>query len=968
MLNFKTLYSMKFKKLWPLLLVLTLFSCQKQDAVGDLHNTVDIYQKIEQEKQRLHEKVESGDESKIYPALKRLQEIGDWEYVLSAARSLDKLSQTEKSILTAKNYWLHNDFLDAEEELRALSEEQQADPRVQRLLATLEIEAWQLKDAENRLKTILEKDSGDMESKIVLGRSLVLQKKYDQALALAQKMVKEQPDNAAGYFLESDVYFWDQNPEKAEKFVKRGLELDPLNADARFSYGYAIWRRIDATQLDDMVAQWEIALKLNPLHFKSHWHLGNGHTNLTFSDYADPQEDEIRKKLDKADSLFTGGEVEKAIEATREVGKTYPESVLPQMHEASLLYNDFEAKNRPENLRKAEKLFVEILNHKKHYGPAHNGLAAVIKSERIPYLYDYDSLHQKMEHPKITNMEDLLEVFPDVAYYPGNSVKGMVWNQMYAAVVYFPFLVKQHRSFTIPPLHKDLAIVMKAPYFRFNTTFDNRQWMDIRGVGSGAAGIGYVERGAYGERNVILHEYTHLYHQQVMTDQEKRAIRAHYYNAMEKGLTLDYYSQNNEHEYFAQTYPAYFEPEKVHPLDFKSMNATPEFRKKDPEMYAFIDSLVKKQKAYLAGDKSAMAANWAQVYVNLAQREYKSNTEKAHRYIEKALEFDQDYLPAYMSSIRFLTEEKQFKEAADKLSAAKAIDDQYAPIYIREAELSRAEHPDATEEQAALYEKAYTLETDLMERAANASRLRDFYFEKGMLAQALEAADEYVQTGSTISTYLRDSREEARAFAAWQRAILGKSGQLEILDSLVSKRPFNYTLRKRYAEALLAHKKDSAIIEVLEPAYKDLTASKVYRPDYEVLMAMAYERINEEQKSQDFIRQAKEHSINSDEWSPDSRYKLISLLIRLGELDQAEDLLHKETETGNQVYDSEFLSTQAELWLKKRNEGEALPLIEEALKLYPYQTQALQLLKDFKEEESKANRLYGEYEKSYDEL
>jgi hypothetical protein len=89
------------------------------------------------------------------------------------------------------------------------------------------------------------------------------------------------------------------------------------------------------------------------------------------------------------------------------------------------------------------------------------------------------------------------------------------------------------------------------------TTFDNRQWMDIRGVGSGAAAIEYVERGAFLERNVILHEYVHLFHGRVLTDAENRKIRSLYYQAMKEKRTLDYYSQNNESEYFAQTYPAY---------------------------------------------------------------------------------------------------------------------------------------------------------------------------------------------------------------------------------------------------------------------------------------------------------------------------------------------------------------------------------------------------------------------------
>src|SRR5690606_40507869 len=41
---------------------------------------------------------------------------------------------------------------------------------------------------------------------------------------------------------------------------------------------------------------------------------------------------------------------------------------------------------------------------------------------------------------------------------------------------------------------------------------------------------------------------------------------------------------------------------------------------KDPETYAFIDSMVVRHRAYLDGDASALASNWAQAYVRLSQQ------------------------------------------------------------------------------------------------------------------------------------------------------------------------------------------------------------------------------------------------------------------------------------------------------------------------------------------------------------
>ncbi|NNU33438.1 hypothetical protein HK413_03365 [Mucilaginibacter sp. S1162] len=268
--------------------------------------------------------------------------------------------------------------------------------------------------------------------------------------------------NAGAYQLEADVYFWDQHPEQAEAPLKRSLMINPYNADARFSYGYAIWRRVDATQLNAMAAQWEVALAVNPLHFATHWHWGNGHTNLTYADYAQKDDDEVRKALEKADALFSANKIDEAIAYTRTVQQQYPTSVLPLMHRGSLYYSAFDM-DRKLRLDSAENIFRQILLRKKHYGPAHNGLSAVIKSKRIPYLSIYDSVTRVLQNVKITDMKNFEQVFPDVSYYPGTLAKAMVWNQMYAATVYFPFLSKQNRSFRVSPLHIDRLLPCTRP-------------------------------------------------------------------------------------------------------------------------------------------------------------------------------------------------------------------------------------------------------------------------------------------------------------------------------------------------------------------------------------------------------------------------------------------------------------------------------------------------------------------------
>ncbi len=932
-----------------------LLSTSTSWAQDLINNQREILKQLAKEREGLLQQIKENA-SNSYVTLSRLLDIGEWNNIEVKINQNSNLSSLQKTLLHVKFQWLNNEFETCQKLLDALPAADKKSIEVRRWLAILDIEAWRLTEAEESTKELL-KQKNDIETSLVLGRTLLLQKKYEEALILSNALIKEFPKDAEGYFLKADICFWDQKPKEAEEALLQGLALEPFNADARFYYGYAIWRRIDATQLDDMVGQWEIALALNPLHYQTHWHLGNGHTNLTFADYVDQHEKEIRVELQVADDLFTNNAINDAFQKIANVKLKYKNSVLPDMHRASLIYGDFDAADRKKRLDEAEKILLGILSTKKHYGPAHNALSAVIKSKRIPFLKTYYDIMENLKNPNITNLNDFLEIFPDVAYYPGDVVKGMAWNQLYTSVVYFPFLVKQHRLFVIPPLHNDLAIAMKAPYFRFNTTFDNRQWMDIRGVGSGAAAIEYVERGAFDERNVLLHEYVHLFHSQVLTDEQNRRIKALYYNAMEKGLTLDYYSQNNESEYLAQTYPAYFEKFKVHPLDFKSMNTTNDLKQKDPEMYSFLDELINKEKAYLAGDKNAMASNWAQVYLNLANNALKSSIEESNLFLDTALVYDSNYIPAHLAYAKNNISEKKFEEADRRISIAKRINPNYAPIYTLEAELLVAASPSEIEKQATLYRKAYDLEDDFMIKAQNHLLLRNFYFKGGYLREAMEVAEEYAKNGSEISTYLRDRKTDSKSFVAWQKGLHKHKEYLSDLSNMVSQKPFNYTLRAQYIEALIANGQYNDALVNLNDVYRNLNATQIQRPDFELLYLELYSATNNKIEFERILNKFNVKDSDPSKLDAMNSLKLVDILITMDRLDLAKPYFQKIISDGSTIFKASKNIIEAKLFLLDNDEQNAFICIEKAIHLYPYHKDLTNTLSLFKDNQPRVKKL-----------
>jgi tetratricopeptide (TPR) repeat protein len=877
------------------------------------------------------------------PKIRRMLELGMWKEAESRIAQ-NKMPSEDFKLLTAEDLILHNEFVKAEAVVNGVLKKQPANTAALLLKATLEIQAWRLPSAATICTKILQKDKANEQASLLLGRSLLLQKKYPAALNIAKKLQQQNAKSAGAYQLEADVYFWDQHPELAEAPLKKSLAIDPYNADARFSYGYAIWRRIDATQLNAMAAQWEIALALNPLHFSTNWHWGNGHTNLTYADYAAKDDEEVRKALAPADSLFSANKIADAIEFTRVIQKKYPASVLPLMHRGSIYYSAFDNESKA-RLDSAENIFKQILLRKKHYGPAHNGLSAVIKSKRIPYLAIYDSITNVLKTTKIKDLENFERVFPDVAYYPGEIAKAMAYNQLYAATVYFPFLSKQGNVFRVSPLHIDLAITMNSPSFRYNTTFDNRQWMDIRGVGSGAADIEYVERGAYEERNVILHEYVHLYHGRVLTDDENRQVRKHYYKAMAEHRTLDYYSQNNESEYFAQTYPAYFEPVKVHPLDFKSMNTRADLISKDPEMYDFIDKLVKKQRAYLAGDKSAMASNWSQVYLNISRRIERKDVQKAIAYLDTALTYDSKYLPAYLGQAQIKMRQKDFAAAEDWLKKAEAVNAKYAPIYADYADLVAAKYDDkkidaktAVADQAAYLKKSIQLEDDYQELAGLNMALREMYRTNGMVTEAIATAEEYGKKGAGVSTYLRDRKDDAVAFAANLKSALGDETAVKVLGGLVAQKPQNFEYRNLYADALAANKNYPAAIATIQEAQRILSASGNQRSDYSLRIAEFYQELGQKDSLNKYMAPflAEKPLELKEEYK--SRY--VRLLLKTGHTDQAAAVFKTLKADGNKFYLSDYFYTSAKLLEAQKMPQESALNYEKAITENPYNRNA----------------------------
>lgn len=916
-----------------------------------------------------------------------LVRLGAWD---DARRILADTTTTGASLddrLAAAELNVRMHRYDAASSLVRAAREQQPSNRAARLAdAQLQIAAWTLNGAAAIADSLMAENPRDAEAAVLAGRIHLLEKRFDNALEWARRAQGWDPDLAAAFVLEADALFWKMELAAAEAPLRRAVELDPFDPDARFHYGYAIWRRVDARQLPQMAAQWNLALELDPLHYLTHWHFGNGHTHLTYADYAHPSDSVVRVALLGLDSLVSQGRVQAAIERSRQLQAVNPESVLPSMFRGSAFYMSYDM-NRAARLDSAQAAFMEILDRKANYGPAHNGLAAVVKQQQFDAVAAFDSLEREIATTEVPPDAAFDAVFADLAFYPGTRVRQMARQQLGPSYAYLQMIARQGKVFVIPPLHHDLAQAMKRPFFRGATTFDNRQWMDIRGVGSGAAGIEYVERGSHQERNVLNHEYVHLFHGQAFTDAESRRVRQLYYDAMAGNRTLDYYAANNESEFLAQAYEAFISPVKVHPLNHKAMNTHSDLRVKDPATFAFVDTLVRRQNAYLAGDTSVFASNWAQTYTNVAdslRRLWMSDSARGSRaadsarlvamglagrnsaladsvarahealaarlaesgaLLDTALAWDSRYQPTMLSYAELLREQNRFDEAERWIVRSRDTDSSYAPTYSAWARLvaERAEKeggagPAALDRQTQLMERALALETDIGVRASLSGQLQSLYLAHSRIVDAIRVSDNYVRTAPTVSTYLRDRRDDVAAFGWSLRAETGYAREaLEFFRELVAQKPQNWGLRARYAHvAAVAGELDEAIT-TLEEAQRILEAGGNLNAGLQSQLADLYIVGGDSTAAREALQPLFR---NTPRPQPNDR-RLVRVIARLGDPDEAERRLATHRGMANNPYSNADLAyTRAVIARARGEDREAVRLLVEALTANPYHREA----------------------------
>jgi hypothetical protein len=489
---------------------------------------------------------------------------------------------------------------------------------------------------------------------------------------------------------------------------------------------------------------------------------------------------------------------------------------------------------------------------------------------------------------------------------------------------------------------------MNQNYFRYGTTFDNRQWMDIRGVGSGATGIEYLERGAHLERNVLAHEYAHLYHGRVLTDKESRKIRALYHQAKMNNTTLDYYASNNEGEFFAQGYAGFLSEKKVHPLNHKSMNTREYIKGKDADFYDFLQQLLQKQEKYLAGNEEVLADNWAQTYLSLAKRARGGrNLTLAISYLDTSLTYSKSYLPSILEYSQIHAEKGDFKKAEEYIKQAKSLDEVYAPIYISDANIihykalaNEISFEEAIAQQEILFDKGKSLEEDLAALASLNVLSRMRYYDYGHLVEAMKTAHDYVEDAPTISTYLRGRKEGAEAYVNNIRSLLGYSSEVgSFFKTLLDQNPQNFNFRLTYSDVLMRQQEWNMALSVLEEGQRILSSAGNELPSYTLRIAYIHSLNGNKTNAEELVA-----DIKSDKFNWQEKLLYTQILAELGKVEKGLGIIQGVGEVKLPIQKAEKAFVLGKLEQSRSNNEKAIMFYREALEYNVYHLQARALL------------------------
>lgn len=475
-----------------------------------------------------------------------------------AEQQLDRLDASpETALLRAKIAYTRYDFAAFQEIMADL-------PETEAVFAW-QSRFWRLSDdlASYRDSSLARVDQYET-ANLNLAAFAYLMFDYDEAKARYQKTVETTSDSThvqRALVGLADVAYKRNNYDAALDYLVQALVSGAPNSDLADEF---TWPLVRLGRVNEAIEMAKIAVALNPYNEAAHYTLGNGYTDLNYSQLEThyPQAfatGDARQELDDLTQRWANGEPV-TVDLTKFAEK-HPENVEALNLLGSIAWN-------ARNYDDAIAYYQKALTICPDYGRSHNGLAKSLEKKRMAisvYFATDESTFAAREMPQIEAIETFVINWESLS--PRHQKRVALSLAPFQQFV--PVLAKAEATVYIKPLHEKLS---ECPHMTAMSdtriSYDSRLWDDVRGAGGYhmITGIEDVERSIYHKYDTVLHEFAHQVHGTFPTEDWLR-VEAAYKAAKanedaDRKTFISRYQGSSVWEYFAEGINAYFSPKR----------------------------------------------------------------------------------------------------------------------------------------------------------------------------------------------------------------------------------------------------------------------------------------------------------------------------------------------------------------------------------------------------------------------
>ncbi len=406
--------------------------------------------------------------------------------------------------------------------------------------------------------------------------------KLDESGTYIDQCLAADPGFGRAYLLKSLIYRIRQENDQWKAAGRKAVEVSPFDDEARANLFNILMR--GEQKMEEGYAQAKVALRINPLCYQAHNYIGNGWTAVTYGPdqtaapleplLKDGNEALISRDLDRADRAFDG------------VLKADGKNIKALIGKGTASYH---------RGRFEESLawFRRALDVNPDYGLAHYGVSQSLLRLKDAINVRLAGIEKQFADKDAPEPVFLGDVFINYGRLDAD-LKKIIRLSVKPLRSFLKAAKDKGATFYITPFHMIQSEAPGMADIRGQRTFDGRLWDDVKGLGglhalSGEDWERDVKRLRY---NVVAHEFTHQVHGLVPKDLRDEVKRL-FEKAKKERLTLDFYADFNEFEYFATGVEAYVSEDKLADQKIAYGHTRGELLARDPDLYRLIERLDK---------------------------------------------------------------------------------------------------------------------------------------------------------------------------------------------------------------------------------------------------------------------------------------------------------------------------------------------------------------------------------------